>query len=130
MTAKFGGILRAIQQSGIPIRFYAYDDLFWVNSNVALEDGEMHDTLIDDIIDGLDEGLIPWDYIDLAIVTGLDGLEREVKGDELLSLLSHPSIGKVALSVQVLIDRKRLKVDIAEAIDFFWQEVLGSGDDE
>ncbi len=84
----------------------------------------MEEVYIDDIIASLDPQLVPWIYIDLAVVTGLDGVEREVHGDELFSLLNHPSLDKIAVSVQVLMDHKRLRNDMLTTISDFWKEVL------
>lgn len=88
----------------------------------------MEEEYIEQIIASLDPQLVPWYYIDLAVVTGLDGIEREVKGDELFSLLNHPSLEKVAVSVQVLVDQKKLKNAMLIAIDDFWLDALSKDD--
>ena len=88
----------------------------------------MNENWIEEIITSLDPDLVPWIYIDLAFVTGLDGIEREVHGDELYALLNHPSLDKIALSVQVLMDRKKLREDINTAITDFWKDALNETD--
>lgn len=119
-----------VQRKSSPLfRFYLFSDLFRVNTITLSEYEEMNEDLVEEIISSLDPDLVPWIYIDLAFVTGLDGVEREVQGEELYSILNHPALDKVALSVQVLMDRKKLKNDITNAIEDFWKEALDKGDD-
>jgi len=113
----------------VPFRFYLFSFPLALNSGLVMECGEMDENLIEEIITSLDPDLVPWIYIDLAFITGLDGVEREVHGKELSVLLNHPSLEKIALSVQVLMDRKRLKEDITTAISDFWVDALDQGTD-
>lgn len=112
----------------VPFRFYIFDLFPMVNTLMSTEFNGVDENLIEEIIGSLDPDLLPWIYIDLAFITGLDGIEREVTGSELYSLLNHPSLDKVALSVQVLMDRKKLKQDIVNAISEFWDDVLRQGE--
>jgi hypothetical protein len=111
----------------LPFRISIFSFPTELNSRSLSEFEEMDENLVEDIVSSLDPDLIPWNYIDLAFVTGLDGIEREVHGSELYSLLNHPAIDTVALSVQVLMDRKRLMFDISTAISDFWDDILYGG---
>jgi hypothetical protein len=111
----------------VPFRVSIFSFPSELNSRSHSEFEEMDENFVEDIVSSLDPDLIPWNYIDLAFVTGLDGIEREVHGSELYSLLNHPALDTVALSVQVLMDRKRLMLDISTAISDFWDDILHGG---
>lgn len=120
----YGSIQR---NRNLPFRVSIFSPMAMLNSRSLAEFEEMDENLVEEIVSSLDPDLIPWNYIDLAFVTGLDGIEREVHGSELYSLLNHPALDTVALSVQVLMDRKRLMLDISTAISDFWDDVLYGG---
>lgn len=79
---------------------------------------------VEEIISSLDPSLVPLTYVDLAFVVGLDGVERTIEGKELYDLLNHPAREEAMMSIQIILDRKKLKKDIADAIEQFWTDVL------
>jgi hypothetical protein len=125
MSSDYNSFRDAKNKSKLPFTVFLFPDISRLNRDENSEN-EMNENLVEDIISSLDPDLLPWIYIDLAFVTGLDGIEREVQGNELYTLLNHPALDKVALGIQVLMDRKRLKYDISHAIDEFWEEALSN----
>jgi hypothetical protein len=105
-----------------------FSDLECLNTVSHMENGEMQEhNFVEEIISSLDPSLVPLTYVDLAFVVGLDGVERTIEGKELYELLNHPAREEAAMSIQIILDRKKLKKDIADAIDTFWTEVLEHG---
>lgn len=77
--------------------------------------------ILDEIIADIDPEDIPPEYIIMARIVDLDGIERVLRGEELKSFMMNPQ--EMAVSAQIILDVRRIRRAITEYVNSIYDEV-------
>ena len=80
-------------------------------------------SIFDQIIDEVSPDDLPVEYIILARVVDFAGVERELRGDELIKFINHPMREFSVLQACILLDVAKMREVMLENILTFFESV-------
>lgn len=78
--------------------------------------------ILNDIISGIDPVEVPVEYIVMAQITDLQGVERFVKGDEFRRMMPNPELYQIA-EARVILNVRKIKKAIVKEVNAIYDEV-------
>lgn len=78
--------------------------------------------ILDEVISGLLAEEVPAEFIVMAKVVGLDGIERTLRGDEMVAFLSNQERQDVA-SARVILDVRAIRMAMLQDVNAFFADL-------
>jgi len=79
--------------------------------------------ILDEVISGLQPEHIPSDYIVMAKIVNLNGVERILRGGELQDFMNDPNRGFNVSEARVILDVRKIRTTITTILFDFFEEL-------